>query len=224
MAALYRFLTTYEALIYLVLATGALFAARWFWRSWQEWKQASFKLEREFSLRRLSQASALLLLIGMMACGEMVMASFVIPGLPAQAFLATPTLDLFSQGASTRPPGLLTTTAEPASEAARSSGCTPGQVFLRSPEPGAEVSGVIELQGTVEIADFGFYKYEVSPRDSNTWATISAGRAAVRDGRLGGWDTTALTPGDYLLRLVASDNQGRVLPACVIPLRVVAPG
>jgi hypothetical protein len=73
----------------------------------------------------------------------------------------------------------------------------------------------------VNISNFGFYKYEVAPQGSDTWATISAGRAIVNNGSLGRWDTTALTPGDYQLRLVVTDNQGQALQACVVPVRVV---
>ncbi|HSR31147.1 MAG TPA: hypothetical protein VLY63_11335, partial [Anaerolineae bacterium] len=81
--------------------------------------------------------------------------------------------------------------------------------------------GTVEIRGTVDIPELGFYKYEVSPAGSDTWATIAAGRAAVIDGSLGQWDTSALPPGDYQLRLVVSDTQGRALPACGIPVRVL---
>jgi hypothetical protein len=40
----------------------------------------------------------------------------------------------------------------------------------------------IELTGTVNIPNFGFYKYEVAPAGSDTWATISAGRASCCEG------------------------------------------
>jgi hypothetical protein len=43
----------------------------------------------------------------------------------------------------------------------------------------------------------------------------------VRDDLLGRWDTTALTPGDFQLRLVVSDNQGQQEPPCIVVLRVI---
>ena len=95
------------------------------------------------------------------------------------------------------------------------------QIMLTSPKPGEEVKGTIVLIGTVNIPNFGFYKYEVAPLGSDTWATISAGREIVLNSKLGDWITTALTPGDYQLRLVVTDNQGQALPACVVPVRVV---
>jgi hypothetical protein len=94
-------------------------------------------------------------------------------------------------------------------------------VILTSPQPGEEIKGTIDLIGTVNISNFGFYKYEVAPAGGSTWATISADRKVVVDASLGRWDTTALTPGDYQLRLVVTDNQGISLPPCVVPVRVV---
>ena len=63
MTGLFRFLDSYEPLIYIVLAIGGLFAFRWLLNSWREWQQSVFRLEREFSLRRMSQAAAVSLVI-----------------------------------------------------------------------------------------------------------------------------------------------------------------
>ena len=100
-------------------------------------------------------------------------------------------------------------------------GCIPGEIALSSPKAGEEIKGIIDLIGTVNVPNLGFYKYEVAPLGSDTWATISAGRNIVSDSSLGRWNTTALTPGDYQLRLVVTDNQGTALPPCVVPVRVL---
>lgn len=224
MADVYRFLASYEALIYILLAIGALFAFRWLWNSWREWQGAVFKLEREFSVRRLGQSAAVSILILILFCIEFSIASFVIPGLPADVFLSTPTLDLLATPTGTLSPEMMTQFASLPSPVivANSSGCVPNQVILTSPEPGKEVQGTIELIGTVNIPSFGFYKYEVAPQGSDAWATISAGREAVINGTIGRWDTTALTPGDYQLRLVVTDNEGKSLAPCIVPVRVIA--
>jgi hypothetical protein len=121
------------------------------------------------------------------------------------------------------------------------------------PKAGDELStalGVIELLGTVTIPEnFGYYKYEYArvdgqaPSGAQAWVTIQArdakrcpeaacqtetqvpGKTAtpVPNDELGTWDLSQLTPGDYLLRLVATDNDGNALPACQIPLRISAP-
>jgi len=221
MAKLYIFLASYEALIYILLAIGALFSFRWLWRSWRESRTAVFTMEREFSARRLGQSAAISALIIVLFCAEFFMATFIIPGLPSTVFLTTPTLDLISTPTGTLSVEMMTQFANPQQTAvASTTGCTP-QVMLASPAAGAEVKGTVELIGTVNIPNFGFYKYEVARQGADTWATISADRNIVNNGLIGRWNTTALTPGDYQLRLVVTDNQGKILPPCVVPVRVV---
>lgn len=224
MSDIYRFLASYEALIYILLAIGGLFAFRWLWNSWREWQGAVYKLEREFSMRRLGQSAAASVLIAILFCVEFFIASFVIPGLPADVFLSTPTIDLLATPTGTLSAEMMTQFAgQPSSlPGANSLGCVPNQVIFTSPEPGEEVQGIIELIGTVNTPSFGFYKYEVAPQGSDTWATISAGREVVINGTIGRWDTTALTPGDYQLRLVVTDNEGKALSPCIVPVRVIA--
>ncbi|MFL7871378.1 MAG: hypothetical protein AB8I58_21300 [Anaerolineales bacterium] len=225
METVYRFLATYEGLIYILLALGGLFAFRWLWKSWRELHDSVFGLEREFAMRRLSQALAISLLILAMFFGELFLASFIVPSLPSADLLATPTMDILSQteGALSGNPETLLTSLPPAPETSSTSGCVPDQLFITSPESGQEVSGTITLVGTVDIPDFGFYKYEVSPQGADTWATISAGREIVQNGDVGFWDTSALTPGDYQLRLIVTDSQGQSYPPCIISVRVSAP-
>ena len=223
MREFYKFLASYEVLIYILLAIGGLFSFRWLYRSWREWQTAVYSLERQFSIRRLGQSAVTSTLITVLFCFEVFMVSFVMPGLHSDAFLNTPTLDFISTPTGTLSAELLTQFANlpPQSTAANTIGCTPNQIMLTSPKPGEEIKGSIELTGTVNISNFGFYKYEVAPQGSETWATISAGRNIVVNGPLGRWDTTAMTPGDYQLRLVVTDNEGQALQACVVPVRIV---
>ena len=223
MADFLKFLATYEVLIYIVLAIGGMFSFRWLYRSWGEWRVAVFSLEREFSARRLGRSALVSAMILIFFCVEFFMASFVVPGLPADFFLITPTLDLISTPTGTLSPDFMTQFANQSQGVPQpnAAGCTPGQIDLTFPAPGDEIKGVVELTGTVDIPNFGFYKYEVAPSGSDTWATIAAGRAVVVEGSLGRWDTTALTPGDYQLRLVVIDNQGTALSPCVVPVQVV---
>ena len=226
MPAIYQALGTHEVLVYILLAIGAMFGLRWLWRSWREWRHAVYGLEREFALRRMSQAIAALALILVLFCGELITASFILPNLPASMMVPTATPDLLATPTGTISPELATSialTPRPSSVSSGNSGCVPGRVDISSPEAGQELKGTVELSGTAEIQDFGFYKYEVSPLGVESWATISAGRDRVAGGSLGQWDTTALSPGDYQLRLVVTDNQGRALPACAIQVRIVAP-
>lgn len=224
MAPIYKFLGTYEALIYIGLAIGGLFAFRWLWRSWNEWRQAVYSLEREFALQRMTRSFAFVVIVLVLFFGELFTASFVIPNLPASYFIPTPTLDLLATPTGTISPELATQialTPRPAPTSSNAGGCVADTLIITSPKPGAEVKGKIDIQGTVNIPNIGFYKYEVAPLNSDAWAAISAGRDVVINKSLGSWDTTALTPGDYQLRLVVTDNQGQPLPPCIIPIRVV---
>jgi hypothetical protein len=227
METVYRFLANYEGLIYILLFLGGLFAFRWLWKSWREWRDSVFGLEREFAVRRLSQALMVSLIILFLFLGELFLTSFVVPALPSSDILVTPILNMPAQtrGSLSSDPAVALTVVTPVSSSGSASadGCVPGEIILTSPEPGQEVSGTVMLVGTVDVDNFGFYKYEVAAQGAETWATISAGREIVRNGDVGLWDTSTLTPGDYQLRLEVTDNQGRSYPACVIPVRVLAP-
>jgi hypothetical protein len=222
MEVFFRFLADYEILIYLLLALGGLFSFRRVWRSWGEWRNAYFGLEREFALRRLGQAVGASTLILALACGVFIVASFIVPGLPASALLGTPTVDLLAGPLGTLAPDSATAlgSSQAAAPAAGQGGCVPGQLEIASPKSGDEVSGNVEIIGTVNLPNFGFYKYEIAPAGTENWATVLADHKTGVGIKLGDWSTTVLTPGDYLLRLVVTDNQGQLLPPCIISVRV----
>jgi hypothetical protein len=224
MGPVYRALASYEPLIYIALAIGGLFAFRQMWRSWREWRDSVYGLEREFALRRLGQATATAFFILALVFVEFFIATFIAPSLPATDILATPTLDLLLTPASTLSPEQATQAAlSPVTETVPSgmSGCIPDQIMITSPEPGANVSGTVEITGTASVPNFGFFKYEFAPRGSQNWGTISAVREPKVNEVLGSWNTTSLTNGEYFLRLVVTDNVGISLEPCVIAVRVI---
>lgn len=223
MGSVYRSLASYEALIYIALAIWGLFVFRSMYRTWKEWRDSVFSLEREFALRRLGRTAAVALLILGLVFAEFFIATFVAPSLPASDILTTPTLDLLAAPPGTLSPEDATQAAlSPATESAPSgmSGCVPDQIMITSPQPGAIVNGSIEIIGTANIPNFGFYKYEIAPMGTQDWATISADREAQQDKKLGDWNTASLTNGEYFLRLVITDNVGVSLEPCVIAVRV----
>src|SRR5690348_2978374 len=223
MGPLYRALASYEPLIYIALAIGGLFAFRRMWRSWREWRDSVYGLEREFALRRLVQATGAAFLILVLVFVEFFVATFIAPSLPATDILATPTLDLLLTPAETLSPEQATQAAlSPVTQSVPSgmSGCIPDQIMITAPEPGATVTGTVEITGTASVPNFGFFKYEVAPMGSQNWATISAGREPKINAVLGTWNTSSLTNGDYFLRLVITDNVGISLEPCVIAVGV----
>jgi hypothetical protein len=194
------------------------------WRSWREWRDSVYGLEREFALRRLGQATAAAFFILALVFVEFFIATFIAPSLPASDILATPTLDLLLTPAGTLSPEQATQAAlSPVTQAVPSgmSGCVPDKIMITAPEPGADVSGTVKITGTANIPNFGFFKYEFAPRGSQNWATISAKREAVTNGDIGDWNTSSLTNGEYFLRLVITDNIGAALEPCVIAVRIL---
>jgi len=101
------------------------------------------------------------------------------------------------------------------------SGCVPDQIIITSPVSGSEIRGIVDLVGTADVPNFGFYKYEVAAAGTENWTTISAGDKPVREGKLGELNTTILANGDYFLQLVILDNVGKTLEPCVIAIRVL---
>ena len=224
MQSLLLFLSNNEPLVYLVLLLlGLIFPFRWLRKAWKEWRESYFSLEREIAMRRLAQAVSAALLIFILLCLEFTIATFIVPSLPASALIGTPTVDLLAgtPGALNAQTAMLGLTPGAAAPAPGSNGCVPGKLEITSPAPGENISGSIEIVGTVDIPGFAFYKYEFALQGTDLWATISADREARKNESLGMWNTVALTPGDYLLRLVVTDGTGQALAPCVIPVRIV---
>jgi hypothetical protein len=224
MASILRFFDFYAPLIYLILAIWGAVAVRRLWRAWRESHSAVFGLERELAQRRISQGIVLIVLIVLLLVGELVFDSILAPSMPALTMLQTPTANPLAVPTETLLPFITPeATMSPAVTVETSGGCIPGQIMITFPEPATEIRGQVMITGSANVPNFGFYKYEMTPLGLDQWSTISAGREVVQDGDLGRWDTSQLTPGDYLLRLVVTDNQGNSFPACVIPVRVLAP-
>lgn len=224
MGYVYRSLGTYEPLIYISLAILGLFVFRRMWLMWREWRNSVYTLEREFALGRLGRATALGFLVLGLFFVEFYIATFVAPALPASDLFTTPTLDLLASPQITLPAADATQAAialatQPVQKGM--SGCVKDKIMITSPAPGADVSAVVDLIGTADIPDFGFYKYEIAVAGTQNWKTISAEREPKRDELLGKWNTQSLSNGDYFLRLVITDNVGASIEPCVIAVRVL---
>ena len=229
-----RFFRAYELWVYLVLALGGLIYIRKFIIAWEEMRAAAFGLERESAQARLNQAAGMTVLLLMIGIAVFAVVTFIVPSFPGSNPLLTPTLDLLATHTATLSAenevnqaavqtDQIGSVPSPTEVQVGGEGCVPGQIMISSPQEGAELSEVITIKGTANIANFGFYKYEVARPDDDVWLTIQAGREIVNDNDLGQWDTRTLTSGDYMLRLVVTDNQGQSLPPCVIQVRVNNP-
>lgn len=221
MEQIFLFLGKYQGLFYLLLLLAGLYFFRQSWRAWKEWREAYFGLEREVTMRRLAQWTAAVVLVLVLICAIFSVATFVVPGIPASSFMPTPTLDLLALPSGALAPdqvaGLSGVLPTPVSG---SQGCVPGQLEITSPRPGEEISGTVTLVGSVNLPNFGFYKYEMAVRGTQTWKTISAQSEVKRNEELGDLNTSILTPGDYLLRVVVLDNTNQVIGTCIINIRI----
>lgn len=219
-----------EVYIYLFLGVIAVWQLRKVFLAWNELRGAAFGLERETAQGRLNRAVSILVFVLVLGLFEFALVAYVVPNTPGASPLFTPTLDLMASPTTTlvgENGAPIDATPEPGTAPADLSelegSCQLDQVMILSPTSGETVQDIVEIIGTANIPDFGFYKYETTPAGQETWLTIQAGNTIVVEDRLGFWDTTRLTPGDYWLRLVVTDNEGQPSPPCVINVRVAAP-
>jgi hypothetical protein len=226
MEAILRFLTQYEILFYVLLGAVILIYVRKVYLAWRDWSEALFGLEKELAQRKINAGLSLVLFSILLVAGLFVINTFVTPSVPGVFQVATPTVDMTAQPTLiTETPTVEATTQGliPTLSAFLNKGCVPGQVNWTYPLDGDGVSGQVELRGTVNILNLGYYKIEYSPIDQDNWIPIVAGRELVDNAPFGSlWNTSEMTPGDYKLRLVVSTNDDEKLPECEIKILVKA--
>ncbi|MBS1249879.1 MAG: hypothetical protein MAG431_01464 [Chloroflexi bacterium] len=220
------FFKEYEILIYLGLGLLAAWQMRKFIVAWQELRAAAFGLEMESAQGRLNRAAGMLVFLLICGIVEFGLVTFLLPAYPEAEPLATPTLDLLATPTTTLPAPEVSPQVEATGapeEAITAAGCIPEEVLITSPEDGTTIRGIVEVQGTVDVPDFGFYKFEITRAGTDDWLTIQAGEEIVQEDKLGTWDTSQLEPGNYNLQLVVVDNEGNPREACVVSVFVEAP-
>lgn len=220
-----RYIRDVEYLVYFILGALAVWQLRNFFIAWEELREAAFGLEKESAQIRLNKSAALLVVLLFLGAAEFGLVSFIIPAVPGVDPIPTATIDLLATSTATIAPE---TVSEPAITAVSGQpgtpsvqeGCVPGEVMITFPENNSVVSGSFDIEGSANIDDFGFYKFEVSAFNSNNWVTLQAGVKPLVDEVLGSWDTSQLEPGNYSLRLVVLDNEGIQRAPCTVDLFV----
>lgn len=222
-----RFLAEFEVPIYLVLGIIALVYLRRAMAALEEKRSAIFGLEREAAQRKVVAAVSVLILVSLLTVGEFVVATFLAGELSQQPTFSTPTIEILSTPTTTLP-SVVDTEATPTPTRypqveieGIESNCIDDLLEIEAPAHNADVSGVVEIIGSVNTENFGSYAYEYSTVGEPDWQTIAAGSGVRIDESLGSWYTSDLTPGPYFLRLVALDNDGVEQSACVIIVEVV---
>ena len=225
MEQVFQFFRTYEIWIYITLGIMVLWEIRKFILSWEELRGAFFGLEKEAAQSRVNSSATLVVLLILMIVAEFTVVTFVVPTLPGANPLPTAKLDLLATPTTTlavptqnsmETPNATSTPGEvPAAE-----GCVAGQVNLTSPLNGDTVSGNVTIRGSADIPNFGFYTLEVARPGDVVWLPKQVVQQPVKNNILGTWDTTSLTPGEYMFRLVVTDNLGNELTPCAIRVMV----
>jgi hypothetical protein len=229
MEQVFQFFRTYEIWIYVILGTLILWQIRKFALAWEELRGAFFGLEREAAQSRVNSAATMVVILIMMAVAEFTVVTFVVPTLPGANPLPTATLDLLATPTITLPPPTLKPNETPEAsptpgEVLAAEGCTAGQINLTAPLNGEKISGSISIRGSADIPNFGFFALQIARPGDVVWLPISVGQQPVKNDILGTWDTSSLTPGEYMFRLVVSDNIGTELNPCAVQVIVEPAG
>ena len=214
-----RFFRAYEPWIYVILGLGGLFYLRKFILAWRELHVAAFGLERENAQARLNSSAIMLVFI---------LVYFIGPSMSAATPLPSPTLSILTTNTTTLVPATTQTSVGEIgtpifTENASQNGCIPGQIVVSSPKDGEIVRGVVEIIGTANIENFGFYKLGLKRPDESLWATIQAGNQIKINEKLGDWDTRQLIPGVYQMSLVVVDNEAKASQPCAVQVNVTTP-
>ena len=226
MASFFTFLENNEIVIYVLFGIVFLIYMQRFLSALREWRRALYGLEKETAMRGITTSLVVLMVVGIILILEFSMVTYIAPSY--QDVLALPTATLSFEGGETKIPE---TTPQPGETVIPtvvtlsplvSGGCETGKLEWNSPQPGSEIRGSTELIVTVNFEDLGFYKYEFSQSGSNKWTPIAASDEGGIEKSVGFWNPSTELPGDYLLRLVVINLESQTLPACEIPITVLA--
>lgn len=224
MIEILRFFQRFEAVLYFVLGIGLIIYGWRFWLAWEESRKAIYGLERNAASQRLNSSALMMFALVMMGVLVFSLVTFIGPTLAPETVLPIAPTDAPTEEGETSGGDALLGTATPLPTVAVSpSGCVPEEIFISSPQAGETVSGEVAIAGTVQVANFGFYKIEYARAQEELWLPIQAGRVQrVDEDLVPAWDTRNIPPGDYVLQLVVTDNAGQPLPPCRIPIRISA--
>ncbi len=173
-----RGLITYQAGIFIILGLGFILYLRQFLKALGAWRQSVFGLERNLAQRQLFSALTGLVLLFLLILGEFLLVVVIKPQMPSIALEETSGINPLATQTATLPPSDLDETAVPTPTIGQDSlvsNCEEGVLEITYPSDGESVSGTVEIIGSVNVEDFGSYKYEYSSAGAIDWVTIAAG-------------------------------------------------
>lgn len=100
--------------------------------------------------------------------------------------------------------------------------CNPSNAAIVSPQPGATLNGVVQIEGAAFLGDqFQYYKLEFSPADREEFTVFSGLiRQQVPSGQLAVWDSASVPDGVYSIRLRVVDATGNYCDVVATGLKV----
>jgi hypothetical protein len=221
-----RGLISFSTGIFILLGVGVLLYLRKLILSLAEWNKSVFGLERNIAGRKLISASTGLTLLILLIVGEFLLVTIIGPQMPLGSVASLATVNPLVTPTTTLSPDetqqFSVQTTPTISQEALQSECEEGVLEITSPDNGERVSGIVEIIGTVNVEDFGYYKYEYSTTGTINWITIAAEDQLKLNENLGNWNTSELIPGPYLLQVVPLNNIGETLPSCIIGVEVIS--
>lgn len=146
--------------------------------------------------------------------------------------LTTTVTDTITSTEQTPPlPDIQTTGAPPQAEEPTTGpqvvGCTPDAI-ITEPREGASILGLLNVFGSANTADFGYYEIEIrGPQTNDRWASLVGRRITqpVTDGILAGnVNLSPWAPGTYDVRLTISDENEEISHQCSVSISLQTDG
>jgi hypothetical protein len=79
----------------------------------------------------------------------------------------------------------------------------PQSIYISNPSEGSLVQGRVIVTGKTDVKGYSLHEVEFiySDNPAGTWFLLARSNQPVREGELATWDTSAVTDGDYSMRL-----------------------
>lgn len=229
MIVLLQLICKYDLWLYGLCGLVALFYLRRAWQARQDRAASFFTLEKEVATGQFLRSLSGALFCCLFAGSIYYLSNYLASELELPKVLgAEPTPILFPTPIPTPTPGPPTPALTPTPRRRIVSPVqhtptppvtsTPQVVPPSCPDPGAQLTipgvnqvlqGPVQVQGTAQIEDFDYYKFEFRAAGSETeWAFLQRHDQPVVGGVLGTWDVSVLPNGEYDFQLVVVRRDG----------------
>lgn len=245
MVGLIQFVADYALWFYLFLGLIILALLRAIQVAMRERSRSIFALEKENASRSIIRSLNFIALVLLIGVAVFYVSNVLVVQVPQAEVSPTPTAVTALPPTPTMPRLLDTPTPTPTRAAtatptalaavnatpepvdtpvAQSGGIPPNcpnpGSTISQPLDGAQVTGVIPVNGAAYVDNFSYYKLEFRVPGAEAWSFIQDYPSPNYGGQLGAWNTATVPPGVYEFRLVVVDQIGNYPTPCTIRLVV----